>query len=138
MFTICFVPQIYLQIIKEILVCANSDGSNQSLITKIKITSNKSSKWKDRIYLKTCSSKKCFSHTMFILSIPSFRILSTARSQVTTLIIIFRQLLLLSSFPVGTSGPRAAATSKMERFVIIVNGFQSTSSWMLQQFQIRL
>ena len=138
MFTICFVPQICLQIIKEILVCANNDGPNQSLITKIKITSNKSSKWKDRISLKTCSSKKCFSHTMFILSIPSFRILSTARSQVTTLIIIFRQLLLHSSFPVGRSGSRAAATSKKERFVIIVNGFQSTSSWMLQQFQIRL
>ena len=45
-------------------------------------------------------------------------------------------------FPRG--GSRAAATSKMEYFVIIVNGFQplniitKRSNWMLQQPQVRL
>ena len=41
------------------------------------------------------------------------------------------------SLMISRGGSRTAATSKMERFVIIVNGSrylsQSTPSWMLQQ-----
>ena len=86
-----------------------------------------------------------FSLVVFIVSSPLSNFITAILTFIKFISKDFREHLRRSTMylflPVPRGGSRTAATSKMEHFVIIVNGFQLNGlrapSWMLQQSQIR-